>query len=215
MFNGAGRPAAASLTGVRARTLLFGVAALVAVVATQLVAASARAAEPNQVTGLTVTQGEGFATLGVGAGRRRHRLPDRAHAGRRGERAHGRVRDRRRLAAAAHDHAPRRRASRRPGSRSAAATSGASAPAWGRRAQPYSEPVFGTTPAAVGHRPRSRPAHAVGVGGQRDLHERRQRVRLRGGARRRERPRPRGRARPHQPDPHRHRRSPGTGRSTC
>jgi hypothetical protein len=67
MSNGAGRLAAARLSGLtaRARLLLVGVTALVVVVLSQLALADARAmADPNQVTGLTATQGEGYTTLG-------------------------------------------------------------------------------------------------------------------------------------------------------
>ena len=67
MSNGAGRLAAARLPVQTARTraLILGIAALAFVVLSQLAIASARAmvVDPNQVTGLTVTQGEGFATL--------------------------------------------------------------------------------------------------------------------------------------------------------
>jgi hypothetical protein len=66
MSNGTGRLAAARLRGqpVRTRALLAGILALALVLLSQLAIADARAmADPNQVTGLTVTQGEGFATL--------------------------------------------------------------------------------------------------------------------------------------------------------
>ena len=49
----------------------------------------------------------------LGAGRRRDRLPDRAHAGRRRQRPHGRGGDHRPVAAAAHGHARRAEVRRR------------------------------------------------------------------------------------------------------
>ena len=67
MFNGAGRLAAARLPvqAARTRALILGVAALAFIVLSQLAIANATAmvVDPNQVTGLTATQGEGFTTL--------------------------------------------------------------------------------------------------------------------------------------------------------
>ncbi len=68
-----------------------------------LLPAAASAQDPEQVTGLTVTQDVGFTHAQVESGRRGDRLPDRTRAGRHA-RDDGRHR-RRRLAAAAHGHA--------------------------------------------------------------------------------------------------------------
>ena len=184
----------------RTRALLFGVAALAFVLRRS--SRSRRtgvAVDPNQVTGLTVTQNEGFATLAWTAGRRRHRLPDRAHPGRRRQRAHGRGRDRRRLAADPHGHARSPRFAEagfalggryqwRVRARAGTAT---------RRRTPTG---LRHDAAPVGHRSGRRPAHRLGVERQRDVHDARAGDRVHERARRRERPLPLRRARPHEPD---------------
>ena len=63
MSKGATRLTASRFSGAHGRALLFGVAALIVLAVSQLAVASAQAAEPNQVVGLTATQNEGFATL--------------------------------------------------------------------------------------------------------------------------------------------------------
>ena len=63
MSKGATRLTASRFSGAHGRALLFGVAALIVLAVSQLAVASAQAAEPNQVVGLTVAQNEGFATL--------------------------------------------------------------------------------------------------------------------------------------------------------
>ena len=63
MSKRAARLTASRLPQARSRALLFGVVVLVVLAVSQLAVAGAAAAEPNQVTGLTVTQAEGFATL--------------------------------------------------------------------------------------------------------------------------------------------------------
>ena len=131
----------------------------------------ARAVRPEPGDGAHRHAGRGFRDARLDAGRGRDRLPDRAHAGRRVERAHGRGGDRRRLAGPAHDQ-PRLAAVR--GRRLRA-----------RRPLPVARPrpdrdddaaaVLGARlrhhPAAVGHRPRCRPAHGLGDERQRDVHD--------------------------------------------
>ena len=124
-----------------------GRASLAAVLATGLIAAasagSAAAQAPGQVTGLTVEQADGFATLSwtpVGGRDRRTRSSARSPARRSGREwswaSGGRTARSTRTS----------RPSPRPASTRATASSGASAPASAtERAQPYSEPVSGTT----------------------------------------------------------------------
>ena len=163
MFKGATRLTASRFSGAHGRALLFGVAALVVLVVSQLAVASAQAAEPNQVVGLTATQGEGFATLAWEpvAGATDYQI------------------ERTPVDAA---NVPTGAAGRSSVSGSRSGTITPASPKFaeagfalggryqwrvrarfGTTAQPYSEPVFGTTRPQWGTGPGRRPAHAVGV----------------------------------------------------
>ena len=201
MSKGATRLTASRFSGAHGRALLFGTRC-----ARRARGVTARGcerpgggAEPGRRADRHPERG--VCNPRLGAGRRRYRLPDRAHAGRRRQRAHGRVRDRRRLAAATHGHAGLAAVRRGRASRSAAATSGASARASGRRARSRTPSPSSGRPGRSGARV---PAPACARTGRRaatrptrrDVQE----IAVHGGARRRERPRAHGRARPHEPD---------------
>ena len=157
----------------------------------------------------------GLCNARLGAGRRRDRLPDRAHAGRRRQRAHGRVRDRRRLAAASHRHA--RLAAVRRGRLRARRPLPVARPRPLRddEPQPFSEPVFGTTRPQWGTGPGAGLRTGWESSGNATYTTHAQEIEYTERARRRQRPRPLRRARPHEPDPVGRPARPATARSTC
>ena len=191
----------------RRRTLMLVVGVLAAGL---LGVADARAqADPNQVTGLTVVQGEGYATLSwtpvaTATDYQIERTPVDASNVPTGASVITGV------------WQPIRTVT--PGSPRFADAGFALGGRfqWRVRArfgttnpQAFSEPVFGTTRPQWGTGPGAGPADRLGAERQRDLHDRRPGVGVHRRARRRERPRPRGRARPHEPDRGRHERGPG------